>query len=343
MTRAANSLRPHGTRLFPKNRGANTYAITGVAARCDWVVLSDHHPPHIHLHRNRDTAHPRHIFLSLRAPARAIRHFAEWVLPKLTSDFVLITGSEDVTLPLQTDARWQRFDPQEQAMLACILDHPNLVHWYAENLDADGHAKRSPLPLGLVFPEGMPDGIVLPKPPALATRPPRALCAHRNREGPQWQTRRDVTRLARGPWRDICTVPGGEMPEPAFMAEVERHGFVICTEGGGLDPSPKAWSALLHGAVPIIRDTPLAAAYAHLPVVVISDWTAEALSRGRLARWQDALRPWFDDPPYRREVLHRLSADYWWRIIAAGRPVAQPGGLARRAGAASGDIAETPA
>jgi len=337
-------LSPQSTRLFPKNRGAEAYAITGIAARCDWVVLSDHRAPHVELIRQRDTDHPRHVFLSLRAPFHAVHHFAERILPRLRADFVLVTGSEDITLPRQTDARWRAFDAEEQAMLARILDHPNLVHWYAENLDEGGHPRRSPLPLGLVFPEGKPDGIILPSPPALATRPLRAFCAHRHREGPQWQMRRDVSRLARGAWRDICTLPEIELPEPDFMAELERHAFVLCVEGGGLDPSPKAFSALLHGTIPIIRNTALVPAYDHLPVVVVEDWTAEALSARKLARWRAAMLPWFDEPAGRREVLHRLSGDYWWRIVESGRPVARPGAIARHAGrSGSGRITETTA
>lgn len=340
--RAANGIYPHTTRLFPKNHGADAYAITGFAARCDWVVLSDHRVPHVYLRRNRHTDHPRHIFLSLRAPFHAIRHFVESILPGLTSDFVLITGSEDITLPRQTDARWREFDAQEQAMFARILDHPNLLHWYTENLDAGGHPKRSPLPLGLVFPDGMPNGIALPESPPLASRPLRVFCSHRQREGSQWEVRRHVARLANGPWRDVCTVPGGELPEPVFMATVERHAFVICAEGGGLDPSPKAWTALLHGAIPIIRDTALVPAYAHLPVVVVADWTADAISSVKLARWRAEMLPWFDDAAGRREVLHRLSSDYWWRLVEAGRPVAQPGALARRMERhGSGGITET--
>jgi len=325
---ATQTLLPHATRLFPKNRGADGYAVTGVAARCDWVLLSDHHAPQIHLHRNRATAHPRHIFLSLRAPFQAIRAFHDRILPGLSRDFVLITGSEDITLPRQTDARWRRFTDEEHAMMDAILAHPNLLHWYAENLDQGGHDKRSPLPLGLVFPGGMPDRLIQPAPPPLAQRPLHAFCAHRHREGPQWEARRRVSQLANGPWRAFCTQPASELSEPAFMEQVERHAFVLCVEGGGLDPSPKAFSALLHGAIPIIRDTALTPAYARFPVVVVKDWSAQALSPRLLRRWHNALLPWFDEPSMRREVLHRLSLDYWWRLIESGARLKRTGGMA---------------
>lgn len=321
-------LQPQSTRLFPKGRGADAYTISGLAARCDWVVLSDNHPPHVHLHCNRTTDHPRHIFLSLRAPFHAVRHFTKVILPRIRSDFVLITGSEDITLPRQRDARWRRFDAAEQAMLAQILNHPHLRHWYAENLDEGGHPRRSPLPLGLVFPQGAPEGLLMTAPPPLAQRPLRVFCAHRHRDGPQWEPRRRVSRLAGGPWRDYCTTAAQEMPEPAFMAEVEAHAFVLCVEGGGLDPSPKAWSALLHGAIPIIRKTAVAQAYTHLPVVVVDDWTGDALTPAWLAHWRAAFLPWFDDPFARHEILHRLSLDYWWRIIASARPVKDKGTMA---------------
>lgn len=323
---------PMATRLFPKNKGADAYAITGLAARCDWVLLSDLKAPQTHLHRNRATDHPRHIFLSLRAPFHAIRAFAEQVLPRLKSDFVLISGSEDITLPRQTDTRWRRFTPEERAMLDAILAHPKLVHWYAENLDEGGHPKRSPLPLGLVFPAGMPDRLIQPSPPPLAGRALRVLCAHRHRDGPQWQTRRHISALARGPWRTVCTVPEDEMPEPAFMEMVERHAFVLCAEGGGLDPSPKAFSALLHGAIPIIRNTALVPAYARFPLVIVTDWSEQVLSPHALRGWRDMLAPWFDDPSLRQEVVHRLSLDYWWRSIESGAPVDRPGRLALQAG-----------
>lgn len=306
------------TRLFPKNRGADRYTLSGIAARCDWVLLSDNKAPHTHLQRNVETECPRHIFVSLRAPFYALRAFVNEILPSLEFDFVLITGSEDITLPMQVDFRWRRLDSEEQVFLRQIADHVHLRHWYCENLDRNDHAKRSPLPLGLVFPDGNPEEVKIRTPQPLDGRALRVFCAHRHREGPQWELRRRVSSLAGGHWRHFCTVPDTELPEPEFMREVERHAFVVCAEGGGLDPAPKAWSALLHGAIPIIRATALAPAYAHLPVVMLNDWCEDAITPEKLAGWRAQLLQWFDIPQKRQEVLHRLSIDYWWEMIAAG-------------------------
>ncbi|MEN9063000.1 hypothetical protein [Ponticoccus litoralis] len=45
MSRHERLYTPLTTRLFPKAGGADRYRISGLAARCDWVVLSDTQPP----------------------------------------------------------------------------------------------------------------------------------------------------------------------------------------------------------------------------------------------------------------------------------------------------------
>lgn len=303
------------TRLFPKSLGASAYRITGIAARCDWVVLSDNRAPHAVLIRQAETAAPRHVYLSLRSPFQALRYFCTQVLPQIEGRFVLVSGSEDVTIPNQLDRRWRGFDPEERGMIAALLEDPRLIHWFAENLDAP-HPLMSPLPLGMVWPEGPPDPVpALPQPPLLDPRPLRVFCAHRIRDGAQWDLRRRISELATGPWADFTTHASEELSEPAFLAEVETHSFVICGEGGGLDPSPKAWTAILHGAIPIIRDTPLAPAYRALPVAVVPDWTAGAITTVQLASWKAALTSAFDDPDQRAQVLERLLLDFWWQPI----------------------------
>lgn len=308
------------TRLFPTSQGAAAYRLTGIAARCDWVVLTDRRAPRSLLLRQSGGARPRHVFLSLRHPFEALRFFCHEVLPQIEGRFVLISGSEDATVPRQTDQRWRRFDAGEQALIAGVLGDARLIHWFAENLD-QAHPRMTALPLGMVWPEGPPeDAANLPAPPPIGPRPLRVFCAHRHRDGAQWDLRRRVSDLAAGPWAGFTTQPGAELPEAAFRAEVEAHSFVLCAEGGGLDPSPKAWLALLHGAIPILRDTPVAAAYRALPVAVVADWTAPEITPERLSQWKADLAPMFDSPDLRAQVMQRLGLDYWWQGIAAQAP-----------------------
>lgn len=306
------------TRLFPKHKGATAYRLEGIAARCDWVLMTDHHSPITELRRPGRQEAPRTVYLSLRSPFTAITAFADEVLPKLTAPFVLVSGSEDVTVPRQTDARWRAFDAGEQDRIARILAHPRLCHWFAENLSDAGHPRLSPLPLGLVFADGRPaDGVPFPRVPPVSSRPLRVLVAHRVREGAQWQTRRKVSSLARTAWAEFCTIPEGEIAPEAYERLVQEHAFVLCAQGGGVDPSPKAWQALQFGAIPIVQRGPLDEAYAQLPVAFVDDWSTNSLSLDVLARWQSDLAPRLEGEGARERLHERLGIDYWWRRIEA--------------------------
>jgi hypothetical protein len=323
-------LEPHSTRLFPKHRGADAYRLTGIAARCDWVVLSDREEPRVQLVRRHPERAPQHVFLSLRSPFDALRFMAREVLPMLTEPFALVSGSEDVTLPNQLDQRWRKFDAEERDCIQAILGHPLLRSWFVENLDDRRRPLMTPMPVGLVFPEGGPsDGLVVPEVTALLARPRRILCAHRTRPGPQWELRRQASALARGPWAEWCTVLDEELPEPDFLALLAQHAFVLCVEGGGLDPSPKAWQAMLHVAIPIVSDTALREAHARLPVAFVAEWTAPHIDVARLDGWLSQLGPLQDDPRRREETLRRLGLDDWWDRVCASVSTS-PAGPTRR-------------
>lgn len=182
----------------------------------------------------------------------------------------------------------------------------------------DSHPKLRPIPVGMVFNDDpkIRDITECPTVPPTSTRPLRVVCAHRTRPGPQWDRRAHVTELAQTCWASWCTIIQAEISEAAFLALLTQHAFVLCVEGGGLDPSPKAWQAVLHGAIPIVRQTPLARAYQHLPVAFVADWTPDALDLAQLHAWLTDLAQHHDDAGQRKEVLHRLSLDYWWDYIA---------------------------
>lgn len=306
----------HSTRLFPKGKGARAYALSGIASRCDWVVFSDKAHPQTSLFKNVATDSPRHIFLSLRAPAIALRMFVQDILPLLNQKFVLVTGSQDVTVPHQSDHRWPSFDKSCPGLISAILSHPCLEHWFAENLDDDRDTRFSPLPLGMVFPNGYPvDGLAVPTHRPLAEKPLRILCGHRVRQGPQWELRKRISQLAKRSWSSWCTILDEPVSEADFLNLMKNHAFVLCAEGGGLDPSPKAWQTILHGSIPIVRSTPTSSGYSNLPVAFVPEWCAENLTENRLRTWHARFAPLHDIPENRERVLERLCIDYWWERI----------------------------
>lgn len=309
------------TRLFPKNEGADQYEVTGLAARCDVVILSDYKDPVSHI-INQHQKPPRTIFLSMRNAEAALLSFHNDVLPNLHEPFVVVSGSEDGTFPVQFDCRFQPRSPEARSAIRNCLNHPLLQHWYAENLSDTYQSNMSPIPLGMVFmSQKERDAFKVQPAPAFAERTKKVLCAHRVRQGAQWQPRRLVSQLAATSWEGCCTVLDEEVPEPEFISLIRSHAFTICVEGGGFDPSPKAWLTLLNGGMPIIRSGSLDDAYRLLPSIIVDDWDEHALSQKKLDEWFEEWSPKLSDPDYQRAVLERLELEFWWRIIQSATPV----------------------
>ncbi|MDC0991836.1 hypothetical protein OAR17_02525 [Pontimonas sp.] len=97
-----------------------------------------------------------------------------------------------------------------------------------------------------------------------------------------------------------------------FRGLLRKHAFTLCVEGGGIDPSPKAFEALRQGSIPVIKESPTADAYRHFPVLVVSSWDAESLDRSKLVCEEQRIRTewaeWFD-------VLERMTFKYWVNLI----------------------------
>ncbi|MTW23150.1 sulfotransferase domain-containing protein [Allochromatium palmeri] len=317
----SHTVQMHSTRLFPKGQGAQGYALTGIAALCDWCVVTDRNKSGTSACIRGDlNRQPRTVFLSMRSGLQALHYFRQEVLPLIESPFVLLSGSEDVTLPNQYDQRWPRATAEQRQCFDEIIADTRVLHWFAENRDSE-HPKLSTLPTGYVFEPGASDQVSLPKiDRPLQERPLRVLCAHRVRAGQQWDLRRRVTARCLSSLREVATVHELELTPAAFQHEVQAHSFVLCVEGGGLDPSPKAWQAIANGSIPIVRASVLRDAYQQLPVAFIDDWDSDCLSLEQLRAWRDQLAPWYDLGGPRALVRERLSLHYWWKQIVSRLP-----------------------
>ena len=256
---------------------------------------------------------PRTVFVKADPPR--LRSFVNRYLPLIqpSSRFVLISGDADETLPRQTDVRHPSHRANQlEHRLNALADDQRLIHWFAENLDTS-HPKLTPLPLGYLESDGHEiyrKVIDSPPGPPIRTKPLKALCAHRIRNGPQWEPRRTVTQLAQTAWSDFVD-HREDIPAKDFISTIQRYPFVICVGGGGLDPSPKAWTALLAGAIPIIQRNPTTAAYSEFPVLYVEDWKHASLSKELLRDALHRLSPHFDNPSLRATMLQRLSMGYW--------------------------------
>lgn len=265
---------------------------------------------------------PRLIYV--KAVPECLDLFLQDYLPllKASTRFVLITGDADTTLPQQVDLRFPDYlaSGLHQRLLK-LLEDSRLLHWYAENLDIP-LVGVTPIPLGCVNSDGhviYQQTVSQAAPTAIRARPLKAFCAHHVREGPQWNTRKQVTGLAKDNWRDFVDVHE-QIPYNDFFSTLRTYPFVLCVGGGGLDPSPKAFTALLAGAIPIIERNPTTAAYSDLPVAYVDSWEAQSLDPARLQAWLDQLHPYFEDPARRRTVLEKMSMASWLLRIRDHHP-----------------------
>jgi len=309
----------HNTRLFPNFKGAEACQPSGIAARCDWIAMTAIKSQGEGFLRGDVSQSPRTVFLSMRSFFHAVPWFYEEVLPKITNRFILISGSEDLTLPRQVDTRWRPATPAEKNLVRDIAEDERVIHWFAENRDEDW-PKMSTLPVGYIFTDEPSNIVKLVAPEVTArNRPLKVFCAHRVRDDKQWDERRRLTRLCQREFSEFSTVCKDEMSLQAYEQKIRQHPFVLCASGGGLDPSPKAWHSIANGAIPIIKSSVLDDAYAQLPVAFVDDWTEDCLSVEKLRTWLDELAPYYECASLRTETLRRLSLEYWWNRILESR------------------------
>jgi len=312
----------HNVRLSPKHSQNEKYEFTGIAGLCDWQVIIDSQIAELHvigylLHRN-EIIHPRTIFLCTKGGFGIFDYFLARVLPKIHKQFVLISGSADYTIPRQIDLRFPKSSLSQKITLECIRSDSNLIAWFAENLDSY-RPKMQFLPTGYTFDgSGAPISSVKTSDISIFEKNLKVFCGHRIRDGSQWDTRKKVSNLCKYEWSSLTTLIEKELSLDEYIANILDHPFILCVEGGGLDPSPKAWLAMAAGSIPIIRRSPLAEAYEQvLPVSVIEDWEPSLLTSSVLEQWLEKLRPWFQNDDGRMKIEYRLSIHYWWHRILA--------------------------
>lgn len=287
--------------------------LTGIARRCDWFIND------VQLLNITNTTTPRTIFISGYRGYRAFPFFYQYLFPKLTTPFILIVASEDHSFPRgHLDLRANYYQ-HVQREIATVLQSPLLQHCFVENLDTTG-PKLTPLPLGLLhyahwelYAPFLRDP---PLPIQLDRRPIRVISCHRNRQGPQWEDRNRVAAYCKSEWSGF--VEYAEELEPAdFRRKLMSAQFCLCVHGGGIDPSPRAWEALLCGAIPILEHSMVDEAYSRLPVAYVDAWTADAVTPNKLDAWLAELRPYYEDKEKRAAVLKMMTTDYWWGLIQA--------------------------
>lgn len=258
-------------------------------------------------------------------------HFIESTLHFMDKSyrFVLISGGTDLTIPRSTDVRYaplrgfaQTWDGGKYFQ-ALLKDH-RLIHWYCENRDLK-HAKLSTMPTGFTYPwTNLQSDLKVPFIP-LDQRSLMVFLSDRVREGTgQWATRAKVASMCRKipkyclhPNVRSSTSSEGGVSHDEYLKLLRSVPFIACPHGGGLDPSPKAWEAILVGTIPIIERSTVEDAYRHFPIVIIDSWEHlfqlnETMFEQTLLTWITTLKPYYEEGSELRKITIEVFKTYYY-------------------------------
>ena len=273
----------------------NTY----LQSMCDWYITE--------MFIGDENIQPRFIFIKVEY----IAHFYNKYYPKINSStkFVIITGMGDKTIPNQIDTRWSE-DKNVKNIIVRLLQNNNLIGWFAENCD-ELLTKMYGIPTGVYETDQLKDffNIQFNKSCIIDDKNIRVLCCHRVRE---WtHERKKVNDLCETYWSTFTDYKIN-INNQNFSDTLSKYTFTLCVNGGGLDPSPKAFEAIIAGSIPIIKYSPgIYSAYKDLPVVFIKDWSVNEINYEKLQTWVSQYRKYYENLELRRETLYKLTFEYW--------------------------------
>lgn len=303
----------HSTRRCKGHLSGNLYGVSGLSKLCDTVVRAS---PDGRLQFFRESKHPSVVMLY--PTDMNYTNIINWLSTKVSRErpVAVVVAGEDQTFPVQIDSRYPSNGSTGLELAGEIVKHESVRRVFAENLDSEV-AGVTPIPTGILpskYSGSTIRKIDLTTFPKLIDCSRLVFVAHRTRSGQQWEARAKVDELASNYWQDFCTILTEEIPIGAYRRQLARHPFTLCVEGGGLDPSPKAFEALLAGSIPIIRHNPASQSYKELPVLFVHEWTASSLSAELLLDEYELLKERWQGKWH--EVIHLMSQDYWWRTIS---------------------------
>lgn len=210
---------------------------------------------------------------SIYVPSDGITYFEQYILPKLSVPFVLVSGDSD--LPINTNSL--------NGSLNTLLESPLLVAWFAQNRDFD-HPKLHSLPIGINLhnlwsnPLQWGGGFILPtlqelqiqniaqNARPLAQRIPKIFC--------NWHfsiDRADRKACYEQIDHSACFFQPDPLPVDQTWQAQAQYQFVLSPHGAGLD-CHRTWEALLLGCIPIVKQAKLNDLFKDLPVIVVEDW-----------------------------------------------------------------------
>ncbi len=283
------------------------------ALYCDWVIWNKEH---IYVDFNKQ---PQTVYV--RCDINALNFFINNILDKIDSKFILVTSSHDTPMPIgfqnKFNLDWKK-----------IVNNRYLTAWFTENRDLI-HEKIYAIPLGIPYPD-LPSWVLGSNEESIWTE-------HQFKQVSLTDRSKKKFKIF-GCWYARVNHPSGTCSEGAnerqlahdimikqtnifdwypagidrldFLARMSEYQFVLCPHGGGLDPNPKCWEALLMKSIPIVKRNTMSESLEHLPIVIVDDWTEITA---------DNLRDWlkiYGDELYDNNLEYLMSNAYFFNRLS---------------------------
>jgi hypothetical protein len=311
-----------------RNRVDNLEEIWGLAKKCDWFIHIDQ------VINLGNTQTPKTIFLYTKEGEVTFKFFIYNILPNIKNTFNLIIGGDDYTFPSgKGDVRKNLYKDLQHEIQNILFLHPFLNKIFIENLDTV-HPKCIPIPLGLLKNSKIDkyaknyttyENCIEYMPLNISSKEKLVMYCNINRDmDPQFLKRRMVRDVCRNEWSYFVDCYDDVSYENVISEENLKsmyltYKFCLCLPGGGLDPCPKIWQALLCGCIPVIEHSTMDKVYERFPVMFIDSWNPpfhHCISPEILNQKFEELRPYYEDEEKRRKVLEMLTLDYWWKLVS---------------------------
>lgn len=244
-------------------------------------------------------------------------HILTDLLEKPNTNINIVIASSDWTFPNNIDKRLKPTNINDKKIFIDLINNPKINKVFVENLDEDLGDKVISIPLG-INPNECPTnfGYFLQFENKNMNRPIKITNFNRNRtKVGQWEERGIVWDLCKTSWTSFF-IENKLLPHKQYLTKLAEYPFTICVSGGGLDPCPKLFEAILVGVIPIIKKkTPQTNAFLDLPVVFVDDWNKDTINEQNLRKWYAKYIKYFTDEDKRKNVLEKLGLNYWTNKI----------------------------
>lgn len=307
------------TLMSTRQKRFSSKTMLGVAGLCDYVVFS---PTETFFNKSgMNIENIKTVYVNTRWRNEIFPHFKKLLDTKLRicKDLRIVFAGTDWTFPNSMDKRFKKTTNDEKKMYLSFGNYKNIKHIYIENLDSPINNKYKVLPLGFNPVEcPMNFSYFIKFENRCRTRPLKFTSFNRSRTGVgEWSLRADVEKLCEmDEWKNFY-VHTGLMEHSQFLKTMSNYTFTIVVNGGGIDPNPKIYEAMLLGVIPIIiKHEPYTDVYKDMPVIILDEtWNKNTFTKEKMFAWYQQCKPYLEDKEKREKVLEFITLEYWWNKI----------------------------